>query len=70
MPPRAEQGRPPHPLQRTLRLYVMQQWFKPSDPAIEDVLYDSELMRRFAGIDLTTDVAPDKTSIPRFGHLL
>src|SRR5664279_1883528 len=68
--PRAEQGRPPHPLPRMLRIYFMQQWFNLSDPAMEDALYDSESMRRFAGIDLTTDLVPDETTILRFRHLL
>ena len=53
-----------------LRIYFMQQWFNLSDPAMEDALYDSESMRRFAGIDLTTDLVPDETSILRFRHLL
>jgi len=46
--PKAEQGRPPCPLPRMLRIYFMQQWFNLSDPAMEDALYDSESMRRFA----------------------
>ena len=49
---KAPQGRPPHPLPRMLRIYFMQQWFNLSDPGMEDALYDSESMRRFAGIDL------------------
>jgi len=32
-----------------LRIYVIQQWFNLSDPAMEDALYDSEAMRRFRG---------------------
>ena len=68
--PQAPQGRPPHPLPRMLRIYFMQQWFNLSDPAMEDALYDSESMRRFAGIDLTTDWVPDETTILRFRHLL
>ncbi len=68
--PRAPQGRPPHPLSRMLRIYFMQQWFNLSDPAMEDALYDSESMRRFAGIDLTLDLVPDETTILRFRHLL
>ena len=63
-------GPPPHPLPRMLRIYFMQQWFNLSDPAMEDALYDSESMRRFAGIDLTTDLVPDETTILRFRHLL
>jgi len=37
-------------------IYFMQQWFNLSDPAMEDALYDSESMRRFAGIDLAADL--------------
>jgi transposase, IS5 family len=68
--PKAAQGRPPHPLPRMLRIHFMQQWFNLADPAMEDALYDSESMRRFAGIDLTTDLVPDETTILRFRHLL
>jgi IS5 family transposase len=68
--PKAGQGRPPHPLPRMLRIYFMQQWFNLSDPAMEDALYDSESMRRFAGIELTADLVPDETTILRFRHLL
>jgi transposase, IS5 family len=68
--PKAPQGRPPHPLARMLRIYFMQQWFNLSDPAMEDALYDSESMRRFAGIDLTVELVPDETTILRFRHLL
>ena len=68
--PKAVQGRPPHPMPRMLRIYFMQQWFNLSDPAMEDALYDSESMRRFAGIDLAADLVPDETTILRFRHLL
>ena len=68
--PKAVQGRPPHPLPRMLRIYFMQQWFNLSDPAMEDALYDSESMRRFAGIDLAADLVPDETTILRSRHLL
>jgi len=37
---------------------------------MEHALYHSESIRRLAGIDLTTDVAPDETTILRFRHLL
>jgi IS5 family transposase len=53
-----------------LRIYFMQQWFNLSDPAMEDALYDSESMRRFAGIDPGADVVPDESTILRFRHLL
>ena len=36
----------------------------------EDAIYDCELMRRFAGVELSEDVVPDETTILRFRHLL
>ena len=57
-------------MERMLRIYFMQQWFNLSDPAAEDSLYDSESMRRFAGIELMEDAVPDETTILRFRHLL
>jgi IS5 family transposase len=63
-------GRPPMPLEMMLRIYLMQQWFSLSDPAMEDALYDIESMRRFAGIDLSRDRVPDETTILNFRHLL
>jgi IS5 family transposase len=68
--PKAGNGTQPMPLQRMLRLYFMQQWFNLSDPAMEDTLYDSESMRRFAGIELVEDAVPDESTILRFRHLL
>jgi IS5 family transposase len=53
-----------------LRIYFMQQWFNLSDPQAEDSMYDSESMRRFAGIELAEDAVPDETTILRFRHIL
>jgi IS5 family transposase len=63
-------GRPPIGLRRMLKIYFMQQWFNLSDPAMEDSLYDSESMRRFAEIELGRDAVPDETTILKFRHLL
>jgi len=68
--PKAGNGRQPMPLEWMLRIYFMQQWYGLSDPAMEDALYDSESMRRFAGIDLGEDMIPDETTILNFRHLL
>jgi len=68
--PKAGNGTQPMPLARMLRIYFMQQWFNLSDPAAEDALYDSESMRRFAGIELVEDAVPDESTILRFRHLL
>lgn len=68
--PKAGRGRHPHDLERMLRIYFLQQWFDLSDPAAEDAIYDSESMRRFAGVELGEDKVPDETTILRFRHLL
>jgi IS5 family transposase len=68
--PKAGNGRPPLGLERMLRIYFLQQWFDLSDPAAEDAIYDSESMRRFAGVELGEDKVPDESSILRFRHLL
>lgn len=64
--PKAGGGRHPHPLERMLRIYFMQNWFNLSDPQAEDSLYDMESMRRFAGIELAEDTIPDESTILRF----
>jgi IS5 family transposase len=68
--PTAGRGRPPMPLETMLRIYFLQQWFDLSDPAAEDAIYDSESMRRFAGVELSDDAVPDETTILRFRRLL
>jgi IS5 family transposase len=68
--PTAGRGRRPMPLETMLRIYFLQQWFDLSDPAAEDALYDSESMRRFAGVELSEDAVPDETTILRFRRLL
>ena len=68
--PKGETGRKPVGLSIMLRVYFLQQWFALSDPAAEDALYESAVMRRFAGIDLGRAPAPDETTILHFRHLL
>ena len=63
-------GRPPMPLETMLRVYCLQNWYALSDPMAEETLYDSEAMRRFAGIELGYDRIPDETTILNFRHLL
>ena len=53
-----------------LRIYFLQQWFNLSDPAVEEALYDSTVMRQFAGIDLGSEPVPDETTVCKFRHLL
>lgn len=63
-------GRQPMGLERMLRIHLLQQWYALSDPAAEEALYDSQAMRRFVGIDLGCEGAPDETTICKFRHLL
>jgi IS5 family transposase len=63
-------GRRPKGLERMLRIYFMQHWFNLSDPGMEEALYDSGVMRDFAGIDLGEEPAPDESTILKFRHLL
>jgi IS5 family transposase len=68
--PKAGNGRPAVGVERMLRIYFLQQWFNLSDPAVEEVLYDSSGMRDFVGIDLGREPVPDETTVCKFRHLL
>jgi IS5 family transposase len=67
---KGEVGRRPVGLDVMLRVYFLQQWFALSDPGVEEALYESPVLRRFAGIDLGRGPAPDETTILNFRHLL
>src|SRR2546428_12791331 len=68
--PQPGNGRPPVGVERMLRIYFLQQWFNLSDPAVEETLYDSVVMRQFVGIDLGCEPVPDETTGCKFRHLL
>jgi IS5 family transposase len=68
--PKAGNGRQPVGLSIMLRVYFLQQWFNLSDPGAEDALYESPVLRGFAGVDLGRAAAPDETTILRFRRLL
>ena len=68
--PKAVHGGRPAGLSIMLRIFFVQQWFKVSDAGIEEALYDSVALRRFAGVDLARAPAPDVTTVSRFRHLL
>src|SRR5260370_36138238 len=59
--PKAGNGRPPVGVERMLRIYFLQQWFNLSDPAGEEALYDSPVMRQVVGMRLGEEPAPDET---------
>ena len=68
--PQPGNGRPPVGVERMLGIYFLQQWFNLSDPAVEEALYDSAVMRQFVGIDLGHEPVPDETTVCKFRHLL
>ena len=68
--PKPGNGRRPVGVERMLRIYFLQQWFNLSDPAVEEALYDSGVMRQFVGIDLGCEPVPDETTVCKFRHLL
>jgi len=53
-----------------LRVYFLQNWYALIHPLAEESVYNSEAMRRFAGIGLGDDRIPDETTILNFRHLL
>ena len=63
-------GRPPIGLERMQRMDIAQNCFGLSDEVIEDAIYDSQAIRRFVGIDLGRETAPDATTLLKFRRLL
>lgn len=51
-----------------LRVYFLQHWFVLSDPAVEDALYESVVMRRFAGIDMGRCAGAGLRMVTGFRH--
>jgi IS5 family transposase len=54
---------------RMLRVYIAQQCFGLYDEGAEDALFDSQVIRRFVGVDLRRETAPDATTLLNFRHL-
>ena len=67
--PKAGRGRRPYPLGVMLRVHCVQLFYNVSDPGMEDLLYEVESVRRFAGLRLSGSL-PDETTILNFRHLL
>ena len=66
--PKGEGGRPAYALMAMLRVHLMQNWFGYSDPAMEEALYETTILRQFAGLSL--ERIPDETTILNFRRLL
>ena len=75
--PKAGRGRRPYPLAVMLRIHCVQLCYNLSDPAMEDLLYEAESVRRFCGL---TPPSPVRSSLsnttcrpsksPPLAHLL
>ena len=50
------------------RVYLMQNWFGYSDPAIEEALYETTILHQFSGLSL--ERISDETTILNFRRLL
>ncbi len=50
-------------IEKMLWMYLLQIWFHLPDPATEDAFYDSNAMRKFAGINFLTESVPDETTL-------
>jgi len=67
--PKRGNGRPPYPLSVMLRIHCVQLFYNASDPGMEDMLYEIDSVRRFAGLSLSGAI-PDETTILNFRRLL
>ena len=67
--PKPGRGRRPYRLAVMLRVHCVQLCYNLSDPALEDLLYEAESVRRFCGLNLSGPI-PDESTILHFRHLL
>lgn len=66
--PKGEGGRPAYTLMAMLRVHLMQNWFGYSDPVMKESLYETTILRQFAGLHLYR--IPDETTTLNFRRLL
>ena len=62
-------GRQPYRLETMLRIHLLQQWYALSDPAMEEALCDTPVMRQFTRLGGLEEI-PDETTILNFRRLL
>jgi IS5 family transposase len=61
----SDTGRPGYPPAMMLRALLLAQWYRLSDPELEEALADRLSFRRFIGLSLQ-DAVPDETTLCRF----
>lgn len=67
---KAKGGIPPFAVETILVIHFLQKWFNLSDLAMKEWVYDTELFRDFAGLDMGKDHLSDEITILRFRHIL
>jgi transposase, IS5 family len=65
----SRRGRPSYPPLVLFKSMVLQQWYRLSDPGLEEALGDRLSFRRFVGLGLQ-DAVPDHSTLCRFRHAL
>jgi|GEM_PF-2293870 len=60
--PKGEGGRSAYPLMAMLRVHLLQNWFGYSDPAIEEALYETTILRQFAELRLDASLTKPRSS--------
>jgi len=68
--PGVKGGRPPFAVETMLRIHFLHRWFNLSDPAMEQALYDTRMLREFVGLDAGAYNLPDESTFLLFRHLL
>ena len=66
----AKGGRPAKGIEKMLRMLLIACWFNLSDEGAEDAVTENQTIRRFVGVNLTTENAPDATTLLQFRRLL
>jgi IS5 family transposase len=65
----SRRGRPGYPPLCLFKCLLLQQWYRLSDPELEEALADRLSFRRFTGLSLS-DPVPDHSTISRFRAVL
>lgn len=63
-------GRPPIDLEKMVRMYLVSLWYNLSDEAAEDLVIENQAVRRYVGVDLSAENAPDRTTLAKFRGIL
>jgi len=66
-PESGRRGQQPFAVQAMLRIHFMQQWFKLSDPAMEEALHDVPAFRDFAGLTHWDEQVPSESAFCDLG---